>query len=1856
MRSTALVAAAVSISLVATGCGQTSQSVRSAGDADPVVIPALPSASPVSGLESGGGGIAGAPYTVPGMPGQLGPGDKGIDTRYSQQVPVGGTRVKLTAMAGSSSYRFVVAQAGEKSDGPVLWDSGDAGSNANCSIPKSAKAPKAPKTLRATPGSPYCIVPAGTLKNGGSYVVTTTTVTNGSSRSERRLFTIADVSTVTGSNAVAIKSREVSSPIATAGISLSFSTADQGVTTQTAATTGFRGGLPAGWSWVGMPNGLSKATLGPADGYEKYTDFLTLETSGSSTVLGCKETSIGKECEPMTGSASGVGFAANIPKGSTNITVTRQNDGANWTFDSLGRLTSFSSPGQADYLISYKGDTNLMSSVKLADLQWNFYYGSDKQCNDSGRAPGFSNVPDNMICVLDQPFDQWVKFDYTQPSGATVPRLSRATGAPKSCEYSLGDCDWKDLQIFDIGWDSHNRPEYIRDQITSQAIMAGSLVAGSDPQTDPTTQRIDYDDLGRIKDQYLAALTSNGARQIQNVTYKEFEQVDSRFAPATHQIVTTATMTDGSTKPQTADQAFDDRLRPLFKEEPDGSMTESVWNPTKNIQYAGISSGNVSTTEYDKAGIAVASYTGPGSAFDLSKCTAKAEVSTLDENPCLPTKLDKVVTSKTSYSDPAMVGNGMIAEWYSNPVFSGNPLSTSVATYDNGFSIDVPQGVDAKKWAVDFSGGLALKRQEYSIKVATPDRDVKGTIWIAGNFCAVIDGQSGSCVYDNSKENKFSSDSPIGFGLDLSRNSDAAYSGGKVQITLTPEDGKREPVTNQHFIQRAYTATKTETSDPLPGGKGANTGSMVYYYSDPLAGTATKVDGQALSGDGGGKWTQQASTTQYEPAPFGGARTASVTSAAGSKYTYDYWGIDETPADSGLTNLNQVPDEVKNVPQRGAVKSITDPSGRVTTTINNEYGDVACTRSSNTSNVNSGDWSCTWRDQMNRTLKAVTAGVDGQPAITTTYTYDLVRTPGDRYLSTTSVTSSPGSTDQTVKQTVNTAQKLMDYQDAIGTQGKFTINALGQFTDEQVTAAAVNGKTAAPITLHTTYDQFGNEKDTSIGDLVYSRSNWESAGGGDGQRLASVEYPAYDMRLDEHYDSSNQLEGQTWTLKGGQKIEDKISTTQGSTLLSTEFAGEKAEYDYAGGTVLKRATVAGTDFTYGYDQDGRRVCSAVGIANPGNSPKSCDQIPGHYEYTYANDRVVSTTDPKASIPANSWDSYGNYKQVGNISLSYDAAQQLSKATTPDGGILQVQRDLMGRVVQQTMNAPAAPTELTNAGWKQLRKQLAKHSKLGDNQLQVANQFIASLPAASNAAAQQEPASAQPSRNAAAEEATPQESVASASASTSSASAPASSEPSTPVTQSAPESESAAAPETASAPAGTSESASPSAPAPVAGQSASTQTIRLGYTSANGSPRVIYTDDGAAIIHTFAGGLQLQGATLTIPSLSGIGSVKINADGTRGDRAPVFNGPYGERIGDTDPSIAGTPGARLSIVGVRTFSRDLGTFTQPDPQVAGGAGQYSYGSGDPVNYSDPTGTSSFKDWIKDTLGIGGGNGMSSMWAALTSIGMGVLTGVASAAAFKGMLKFGFFSKNMLGSTAVAAGIFSVIGFGMSAATEAIVSYGHVNWDSAWTWGFNGICASVSGIAGGLGFKVERIITLGKNSAVVEQAGALLQKATTALQETQAAMTQLKGQLNQEIKQVANQATTALKEEVVPTIKVAASKAGASAGGAIVGMTLGGMVGDAVESFTGLPIKPVLTTAGGAIGSYLGPKVTPLIESLKSKTTAYLRETRIGKALNFWGGSHGLPPEGVLSMPVVPREVVHSFGFAEQIDQIQFDFKF
>jgi RHS repeat-associated protein len=155
--------------------------------------------------------------------------------------------------------------------------------------------------------------------------------------------------------------------------------------------------------------------------------------------------------------------------------------------------------------------------------------------------------------------------------------------------------------------------------------------------------------------------------------------------------------------------------------------------------------------------------------------------------------------------------------------------------------------------------------------------------------------------------------------------------------------------------------------------------------------------------------------------------------------------------------------------------------------------------------------------------------------------------------------------------------------------------------------------------------------------------------------------------------------------------------------------------------------------------------------------------------------------------------------------------------------------------------------------------------------------------------------------------------------------------------------------------------------------------------------------GAVIATQYAlpGGVQVSVAggvaTATIPDLNGSAMATITlsalAGGTGSSTLAAAErfGPYGEPL--TAPSggdgvkdytwragmgLETLPGAAsITVMGARPYHPGLGLFLTPDPLIDGGNALYSYTSGDPINYRDPSGGSEDSSFAPVLAAIGGG---------------------------------------------------------------------------------------------------------------------------------------------------------------------------------------------------------------------------------------------------------------------------------------------
>lgn len=1552
-------------------------------------LAALPSAAPDSGYASGGGGFVGEPWTVWGLPGSRGGSDPGISPDKLPVAGVLGLRPTFTAQTGGQSYHFVVQDSAGKNS---LWDS-----NSD------------PDACSFTSDFAGCTLPAdqvGLLRNGSVYRLLTTVVdTSGSSVTTPRLFQVTVGNGISGSTGANVLGRKFTSSLASMQLGLVYSSADQGPQAGQAATSGARWGLPAGWSWSGVPGGFMSADLeSNSVQYAGYTSLLTLSTTGSSSTLGCQGTTgvFSSVCSPIGSSNVGAGLSAVIKSSDGSIVATNQSTGQNWTFTvatggSGYELTGYASVGNAPVALSYRSimvDSKpqlVLDTVSIPMVGWTWhllYADGSNACADadSGLSQGLVATPQGSSCGWVEPSGDRSVIFYSQPSGATVPRVSRVVKVPAACP-SWSACDASQLGVFELGWDSQNRAVLQRQDATVQAALLGNI----DPSDTSFMAQTSYDDLNRISaiqqpERKGADQGADGTAVGGSTDTYTYESADPKFAPATRELVKTSTVDGGPSLTSIA--AFDGIGRRQFMQDPDGVLSSWVWDPDKALVY-GTTQGNdaqgvwsVAGTSYDEFGRAIKSSSGVPASFDMSSCAPDAPGRS--SSACAPASGagDQALTTKSyTYDESLGTGHGLKAQWYSSDDLSGYPVATqkSVQQSSNGFTISAPKGA-GNQWSVALSGGIVLNSAStWNVTVDVPPSMFSGgSVFIGGNVCAVITpGESEvSCTFT-------SDGSTYPFALNLICSGKGKGS-GQVSVSLQANEFEPPVTSNSSFnpVWGVNTTTRSVDHD--------NTGVATTYttqnaYTSLYTSDATSVTSlPASTGDQSGQVlsapAQGLTRTQgYEPTQVGTATPVSVTSPGGNTQNSVAWGMNDTPA--GLPNADQLPASVRNVAQHGLTKTLTEPNGHVDWTVYDQYGRSACQASTSSAKVTPA-WSCAQTDGAGRLTSSVARGQDGQPDISLSYVYrydsDQSHSP---FISVITRTQGDAVTQD---QTREWPGALTDtYTDASGTVTAYTYNSTGSV--DSVRTHVANATDGADFSVTYQYDDLARPTTVSTDTRTLATVSYQPD---NPRQIASVSYLGGQVISIPGYTDLGQQNSATWSLPDG-TVTDTVTASAQGWLSKETFGDLSGSYIYDPYGRLAQASIesGGTehDFSYGFDSDANRTCAAPDIANP--THQSCDQLAGHTSYTYVKDQLVASSSPSQAIPANPLNNDGTYRQIGNQAYSYDATRQLQSTTN--------------NIQLQTKNPAGAHPASGKASSGQAPSGQAEQTPAATAQTitfvrDAYNRVIAqtTTPASTGMASTVTPP---------ASSASPTHSEAATLTATSTA---------TPAPTSSPTS-----------------SPEPVVPAP----DTTGAILRYVYPSASSqSPSAFVFNGHVTPMISLPGGLLMTGSTPTIQSVTGLANLQLNPDGSKGSNTITGWGPYGEPLTAAANPVEPQPGwhsttamfdSTLISLGARAYRTDLAMFTQPDPIPTGSGtlNSYNYVFGDPVNTTDLTGTS----WIIPAIAAG--------LSAFMSMAM---VGVASdALASLFMPRFGFAAGTVLTGLGTAAAT-----FGISLALQAGVNAG------------------------------------------------------------------------------------------------------------------------------------------------------------------------------------------------------------------------
>ena len=1260
-------------------------------------LSALPSDSPAAGFEAGGGGLVGEPWPVWGLPGAREADDPGIPEEELPQASVGSLRPRFTALPGEELYRFTVSDVGGKQ---VLWDSGEVTSSTDdCVI---------------TDDEASCTLPValvGSLRNMESYRLTT--IAGGVT--SVRLFEVRVEPGISGANGLVTLGQQYSTSAGgTMQVGLGYSTADVGPIPEMAAQGFSHAGLPAGWEWLGPVDGFVSIERS-ADGaeYSGYKHLLTVKTQSGSQTLGCVDDQDTDTvvCGAVTGDLLGAGFSAVIYP---DDSVVVSNDGQSWTFNVADELTAAGTTGLAETTFAHRDTEGVAGSV-LAELSvpdlgwhWQFHYSGDEQCDDARLSDGFSGAPAGYACGWTEPDGQRSHIFYTQPDGATVPRISRVVHAPADCDWV--DCEAGQLGVFDLGWDEHNRVQFQRQDGAVEAALIGHLDAADDQYW----ASFDYDGLGRLEASEQGVLkpevnnsdgTSNEVGRVRT-TY-EYQEAEEAYRPAFRQLVTTrhaAGAQDLSTI-----TAVDQASRLQFQVAQDGVVDQYVWDADKPLQYGMVAGEDTVTgVTYDKHSRAVSEVAGPVAAFDLDRCAPNAP--DRGNESCQSTAdapVDTLMTKSTEYDQQASVGIGLRSQWYDNARLTGHPVAAlqlhQGSGADAGFRIEPPEAVGQKAgtdWSVALTGALVLDKQgAWNVTVEAPaDMFTDASLFVGGRVCAVLPtgGTHTTCTVSSDGDER------VAMRLVGSHNPDGPAIGN---VVIALQSGPFDPPTtdDELFLPLFGAVAHTVGLDHAPDGAPIPAETS-YRYEDPNTDLATTTI-QTASKQTAGAQTQT-TRVAFERTPFGGNRIAAFTNESGSESTQHYWGLHATPRSAGVANLDQIPEQYREVEQLGRSQYVESSGGTQRWAIYDQRGVQVC--EALVEKGNDPAWSCEERDPRGRLLKATARGQDGQTDIVTEHHYFFDPTPDQSPFVTMSTRSEAGKPTLTAL-TREWASGLFDqyvdvhgattqtiYQpDGLPKASRTTIDP-GKARPQAVNASGSAAVHSAPdelVTLVSTidYDDLDRPHTYSDDHGVLAQVRYDTH---NPRRVLGYDYLGSKASMDIGYDQYQRATSSTWNLPDGQVLNTWTATASGRRL-TEQFADTTNSYDYDGWGRLTQASITAGDadhhFLYGWDVNSQRTCAAHDTND--HAQGDCDAAETATTFTYENDRLTGSSSPTSRIPNDPFTNDGSYKQVGYQSYDYDAARQLVAAESqPDAdhqgevttGQVTYLRDLDNRVVTQTM--------------------------------------------------------------------------------------------------------------------------------------------------------------------------------------------------------------------------------------------------------------------------------------------------------------------------------------------------------------------------------------------------------------------------------------------------------------------------------------------------------------------------------------------------------------------------------------------
>lgn len=902
----------------------------------------------------------------------------------------------------------------------------------------------------------------------------------------------------------------------------------------------------------------------------------------------------------------------------------QDSDGQTYVFNADGTLQSLTSatddrnPAALQY--AYGGTpaaltriSDGVNSSRYAAL----YYSGDGQ-DKCGSAPdGFDAAPPaGMLCAVITNDGRATYFYYLNGNLARIVQPGNVTT--------------------DYQYDTLGRIVAIRDAAANDAITAG--VRSAD---DTTLTQIQYDDIGRVtgvtEPQANADATPAAIGQTFTYLPGTGDGTNGTSLGITQEHVVGAPEPKGYTE----QVAYDSLYRTIEVRNDQGLATTTQWDPAKDLALSTTDpTGLETTTIYDNEDRPVTNYGPAPSSWFGSDRTPLAQYAS------------QVARSDAVYDQNI---NGPAVAWYnldsSTMSFTGAPAAhTTGFGNSNQASMQESQPPFTPSTSDGSYGFVATGKITFpqsGTYTFTAKGDNSMGLLIDGTQILNNWGTKTTGTTQNALTGSFAATAGKAYSFEYLYGHTGAVAGSTSLSVSGPGVASTSDFTG--LLKPDYSLTTGSTTYDSTYG---NETAALNYGNNPQLGQM-----QSSTADPTGQ--NLTSHATYETPGSGYNRQLTDTSPDGATTTYSYYGANDTAA-------NPCVEGSPATLQAGMLKSTTDPTGLTSTVVYDDAGNIVATKSGN------DGWECKTYDVRGRITEDDVPAANGAPARTITYNYAVDGNP-----LVTSETDDSG----TITTTTDLLGRTLSTTDTYGITATTTYNDLGEETSD----------TGPAGTTTYSYDDYGNLIDQKFNGNSVAQPTYDQYG-----RPATIAYPTAGITEAYTYDQFGDESESSFALPNAKTITDSATFSQSGMVMTdtTDIDGQSSTWHYNYDTTdrLAGATTTGAignnTYAYGFGTEDSS-CNGQTGDNPnaglGGNRTSMTVNGATTTYCYnTGDQLISSSDQ--SLTNAQYDSHGNTISLGTganqTTFAYDASDRNTAITQGNNSTTYV-RDANDNIIART---------------------------------------------------------------------------------------------------------------------------------------------------------------------------------------------------------------------------------------------------------------------------------------------------------------------------------------------------------------------------------------------------------------------------------------------------------------------------------------------------------------------------------------------------------------------------------------------